>query len=91
MLEYYVQQYNRALRLQEKLCEKLSDLTGYIVPVYEKPHTPHSKVSLVQATQSVCKECDVLIAKIEIAEAIQEDNNIIDSMEFRLNRIEEVI
>jgi hypothetical protein len=87
----YLEQYNRSLRLREKLCKKLWELSGTLVPIYEKPRVINNKVTLVQWTNQVIKECDALLIQIEIAKEIQADPNVLDTLTFRLTIIEEIV
>lgn len=87
----YLEQYNRSLRLRESLCKKLWEISGTLVPVYEKPRVINNKVTLVHWTNEVIKECDALVIQIEIAKEIKADPYALDSLTLKLNLIEEVV
>lgn len=91
MIKLYQQQYNRALRLHERLCERLCEVSGALVPVYERPHVVANKVALVQQTKIVCAEIDKMIVQIEIAEEIASDPYALDHIKSKLNQLEEVV
>jgi hypothetical protein len=91
MIDLYQQQYNRALRLHETLCKRLYEVSGALVPVYERPPVVANKVSLVQQTKVVCDEVDKMLIQIEIAEEIAADADALGKLDHRLDLIEEIV
>ncbi len=91
MIDLYQQQYNRAIRLHETLCKRLWEISGALVPVYERPPVVANKVALVQQIKLVCDEIDKMLIQIEIAEEIAADADALGNLAHRLNLIEEIV